>query len=52
MKRTERTQLGIRLPTELHEALKGYSEETGVPMTRLVTDALRALLKERTGKEV
>ena len=52
MQQTERTQLGIRLPVALHQALKEHSEETGIPMTRLVVDALQALLRERTGKEV
>ena len=45
-------QLGARIPPDMHRELKEYSKRTGIPIARLVRDALRALLAERSGREV
>ena len=45
-------QLGARIPAEMHRELKQYSERTGIPMARLVRDAIHAHLRQRTRKEV
>jgi hypothetical protein len=47
----QKTQLGTYIPVELHEAVREYSEETGIPISRLVEDGLRMLLKERRGTD-
>ncbi len=41
------TQLGQRVSTSLAERLRRCSEETGVPQTRILTEALEAELKRR-----
>ena len=46
-----RRQLGIRVPEPMHQALRSLSEQSGVPINRLVTDAIAALLRDRTGQE-
>ena len=38
----EKVQLGTRIPEDLYSALVEYSEESGIPITRIVEDALRA----------
>ena len=40
----KKTQLGTYIPTELHEALQAHSEASGLPITRIVEDAIRAYL--------
>jgi hypothetical protein len=40
----KKTQLGTYIPTELHEKLQAHSDASGVPITRIVEDALRAYL--------
>lgn len=41
----------VRLPVPLYRDLKRHSTETGIPMARLVTDAVRELLRVRTRGE-
>lgn len=43
---TPKTQIGTYIPTELYERLRAYSEATGVPITRIVEDALRNYLDD------
>ena len=43
-KRVEKTQLGTYIPVGLHEALRDFSEASGIPMARIVEDALRDYL--------
>lgn len=40
-------QLGVRIPADLYQQLRQHSERTGIPITRLVTDAVGALLQQR-----
>jgi hypothetical protein len=47
---TPRQLLATRIPTDLHDRLKAYSQETGISIQRLVTDAIVALLNERGAK--
>lgn len=35
----------VRLPVPLYRELKRHSEDTGIPMARLVTDAVQVLLR-------
>jgi hypothetical protein len=53
-KRTEsvKSQLSTFISENAHDALRVYSDETGISIARLVDDAVRMLLKERTGKAV
>jgi len=41
-----KTQLGTYVPAQLHERLRDHSDRTGVPITRLIEDALTAYLEE------
>jgi len=47
----KKTQVGTYLPVDLYKALRKHSAESGVPIARLIEDAVRMLLKDRTGKE-
>jgi hypothetical protein len=46
------TQLNVSIPVTLVAALKDWSERTGVPVTRLVEDAVREFLISVTGEVV
>ena len=50
-KQAEKTQLGTYIPVDLHQAVREYSEESGIPIARIVEDALRMLLKKRFGDD-
>lgn len=40
-----KVQLGTLIPEDVYSGLVEYSEESGVPITRIVEDALRAWLE-------
>ena len=40
----------VRLPVPLYHDLKTHSAATGVPMARLVADAVRVLLRDRSAR--
>jgi predicted DNA-binding protein len=44
-----RTQFTSTLRNELYEDLKGLSDETKVPISRLLDEAVEALKRERKG---
>lgn len=44
-KRENKQQLGTYLPVELIEELRNFSEQTGVPMARIIESALRQYLQ-------
>jgi len=46
-----RTQISADLPTPLATRLRAISLETGIPQTRFVADALRALFARLEGEE-
>ena len=43
-KKEERSQLATWVPKSVHDAARDYSERSGVPLSRIVEDALRAHL--------
>jgi predicted GNAT superfamily acetyltransferase len=45
--RVDWSQLATRLPADLHECLREHSEETGIPQSRIIRDALTAYLEKR-----
>jgi len=40
-------QLAVRIPADLHRRLKLHAVKTGIPMTQLVEQALRDLLRRK-----
>jgi predicted DNA-binding protein len=46
----EKVKFGTYLPLELHERLTDLSESSGIPITRIVQDALEAYLKRRSSR--
>lgn len=47
----KKSPLSTYLPTELQQALQAYSDRTGIPITRIVEDALRAHLSRVRGDD-
>jgi hypothetical protein len=41
------TMLGVRLPTPLHRRLRLYALKVGIPVQRLITQAVRDLLAKK-----
>jgi len=45
-----RVQIGSAIDKELYNQLKQYSEETGIPISKLMDRALKLLFKELSDK--
>jgi hypothetical protein len=47
----EKRQVGTYIPVKLHDALRAESDRSGVPIARLIEDAVRMLLDRRAADD-
>ncbi|HEX7119407.1 MAG TPA: ribbon-helix-helix domain-containing protein [Longimicrobiales bacterium] len=45
--RVKKSQLGTYIPESLHEAIREFSDESGISIARIVEDALRMYLRAK-----
>lgn len=46
-----RSQLATYIPASLHDSVRLFSEESGIPIARIVEDALRSYLADKPSPE-
>lgn len=47
-----RSRIGSAIDTKLYEALKNLSKDTRIPISKLLDEAIKDLVKKHTGKDV